>query len=50
MNKEEGVKEARAKYVQDRVNNSTNKASIEVAKLSQELFLSKKTIYDDLKK
>jgi len=49
MHKEKDTLKARAKYVQDRVNKSKNSAK-EVQKLSKELFLSKRTIYEDLKK
>jgi len=49
MNKDKEVKDARARYIQDVVNRS--KSSIRaVKKLSKELFLSTKTIYEDLKK
>ena len=48
MNKDKGVKEARAKYVQDVVNKSKNTIKA-VRKLSKDLFLSEKTIERDLK-
>ena len=48
MNKDKDVKEARAKYVQGRVNKSKNSEK-EVKKLSKELYLSIDTIYRDLK-
>lgn len=49
MNKDQDVKDARAKYIQDVVNKSkrTGKA---IAKLAKELFLSEKTIERDSKK
>ena len=49
MNKDQATKDARAKYVQERINKSKN-SSKEVAKLSKELFLSQQTIERDLKR
>jgi len=49
MNKDKEVKKARAKYVQGVINKSKNTDKA-VKKLSRELYLSERTIYNDLKK
>lgn len=49
MNKSEKVRNERAKYVKKRVNESRN-ASVEIRRLSKELFLSERTIERDLER
>lgn len=49
MNKTKDQHEARAKHIQNRVNNSKSTAKA-VEKLKKELFISSDTIYRDLKK
>lgn len=49
MNKDQEIKDARAKYVQETVNQS-ERTDEAVTKLADELFLSKQTIYRDLVK
>lgn len=49
MNKSDKKMEKRAKYVKERIKESNN-ATREIRKLSQELFLSERTIERDLKK
>ena len=49
MNKSEKVKKARADHIKKRVNESKN-TSKAIERLTNELFLSEKTILRDLKK
>ncbi len=46
---ERGVRNKRAKYIQETVRNST-RTDEAVSRLSKELFLSERTIYNDLAK
>lgn len=50
MNKSQETKDARAKYIQETVNNSDKRTTEIVIELADELFLSEQTIYRDLAK
>lgn len=49
MKKKEEIIQARREYIRERINNS-QRADVEIRKISKELFISERTVLRDLKK